>query len=145
MPIWLSQVPCRDILEVCVQVAERYPQPEVLEILNKNGRRTDRDGRYRQPTKVSLQTRVVSCLETCIDPPSCGALGPVDRGLETPIPDTSKETKTNSANPPADVSNTSQVNPAVLASDLEAGNAPGNIKAIASITPDTSKAITSAS
>jgi hypothetical protein len=48
-----GQVPCRDILEVCIRVAERHTMLEALDLLKKEGRELYKDGIYKKPTKVS--------------------------------------------------------------------------------------------
>jgi hypothetical protein len=73
-----GQVPCQDILKVCIQVAERYTILEALDVLEKNGRELHKDGGYNKPTKVSLRLVVFSWKLADLLP-----LGPVRDGLGT--------------------------------------------------------------
>lgn len=55
-----GQVPCQDILGICIQVAERYTILDALDVLEKNGRELHKDGGHNKPTKVSLRLVVFS-------------------------------------------------------------------------------------
>ena len=60
-----GQVPCQDILEICIQVAERYTILEALDVLEKNGRELHKDGGHKKPTKVSLRLCSLGNWLTC--------------------------------------------------------------------------------
>ena len=71
-----AQVPCRDILETCVQVAQLYTMEQTLAILKINGRRTDKEGNYRNPTKAELTAVVRPELPTSSDLKDAAPLRP---------------------------------------------------------------------